>query len=149
MRVDQAPHISGPRATHVADRSVVRLGRACLTAFDSSWVTVIAVRGQVDSCNAALAGSWLHQFVNPQRALVLDFSELEFLGCEGLEALFALGDRCDSLSVDWALVTSHPVRRLLNVADSERRLPAVGSMVEVLQRFRTATRMRRDLRVSD
>lgn len=148
MLVVHAPPVTSPPATRV-DTSVIGFGRACLTAFDSSWVTVIALRGEVDALNASRAGACLQEFVSHDRALVLDLSDLDFLGVAGLEKLFALGDRCDCLGVDWAVVTSHSVRRLLRVGDHEHRLPAVGSMVEVLQRFRMARRRRGQLRVVD
>ncbi|MBV9090902.1 MAG: STAS domain-containing protein [Mycobacteriaceae bacterium] len=128
---------------------MISLGRVCLTAFDSSWVTVIALRGEIDASNAAGVGTCLHEFVAPDRALVLDLSDLDFLCAEGVQSLFALGDRCERLGVDWALVASHSVRRLLRVYDREASLPAVGSMVEVLQRFRSARRRRAQLRVVD
>lgn len=128
---------------------VISLGRARLIAFDSSWVTVIAIGGEIDASNAGRVNTWLHQFVRADRSLVLDLSDLGFLGVQGLIALFGLGEACDGLGVEWALVTSYPVRRLLRVGDCEHRLPAVGSMVEVLQRFRTARRRRAQLRVVD
>ena len=143
------PPLAGPAAAHALDRSVIGLGRACLTAFDSSWVTVIALRGEIDASNAAEVGTCLHGFVSHERALVLDLSDLDVLGAEGVESLFMLADTCDRLGVDWALVASQSVRRLLRAGDREGRLPAVGSMVEVLQRFRTARRRRVQLRVVD
>ncbi len=148
MLVVQEPSASSPAAEAVST-SVISLGRACVTAFDSSWVTVIALRGEVDALNAAHVSTCLDQFARPDRALVLDLSDLDFLGVESLTGLLALGDRCDRLGVDWALVTSHSVRRLLRVGDRECRLHAVGSMVEVLQRFRTARRRRGRLHAVD
>jgi anti-anti-sigma factor len=149
MLVVHERRTSNPPATEPLHRSVIGVGRACLTAFDSSWVTVVALSGEIDALNAEPVASYLHEFASGDRALVLDFSGVGFLGVDGLEGLFALGETCDRLGVDWALVTSHSVRRLLRAGDRERRLPAVGSMVEVLQRFRTARRRRGQLRVVD
>jgi len=142
MLVVHEPAASGLPAGQPVHRSVISLGRACVTAFDSSWVTVIALTGEIDALNGARVATCLHGFVRGDRALVLDCSDLDFLAVDSLPGLFALGERCDRLGADWALVTSHSVRRLLRVGDREHRLPAVGSMVEVLQRFRTATRRR-------
>jgi anti-anti-sigma regulatory factor len=127
--------------------SVISFGRASLTAFESSWVTVIALSGEIDALNAARVATCLHGFVSHDRALVLDCSNLDFLGVELLPGLLELDDSCDRLGVDWAMVTNHPTRRLLRVADPGRQLPAVGSMVEVLQRFRTARRRLAQLHV--
>jgi anti-anti-sigma regulatory factor len=93
-------------ARHDLDASVIGLGPACLTAFDSSWVTVIALRGTIDASNAAEVGTCLHGFVSHERALVLDLSDLDGLGAEGVESLLRLADTCDRLGVDWALVAS-------------------------------------------
>ena len=149
MLVVQETSGSSPPAGQSVRTSVTSLGRACVTAFASNWVTVIAVSGQIDALNAGHVAECLHGFVSRDRALVLDFSGVGFLGAEILAALFALGDRCERLGIDWALVTSHAVRRLLRVGDPQRRLPAVGSMVEVLQLLRTARRRRTALQAVD
>lgn len=149
MVVVQDPPASRPPAAPRTDTSVIGVGRALLAAFDSSWVTVIEVRGEIDALNAEAVSARLHQFVDPDRSLVLDLSDLDFLGVAGLTALFELGGRCDRSGVEWALVTGRAVRRVLALGDCEHRLPAVGSMVEVLQRFRHARRRRAQLRVVD
>jgi anti-anti-sigma factor len=139
------PGTSASAATQAAVTSVIDCGSARLTAFESSWVTVIAVSGQIDALNAERMNRCLSQFVTGERALILDLSDVDFLSFDGLRALLKLADKCRALGVEWAMVTGQSVRRLLRVGDPQQTLPAVGSMVEVLHRFRTARRRSRQL----
>jgi hypothetical protein len=47
----------------------------------------------------------------------------------------SLGDACAEAQVPLAVIASHAVRRLLRIADRDGRIPAGGSMVEVLERL--------------
>jgi len=118
-----------------AGHAVIDCQRARVTARTSDASTVVAVSGEIDACNAEPVGECLRGFVAPDRVLIVDLGGLGFLGVEGLTGLFRVGTECAAAGAQWALVTSHPVRRLLRVADPERTLPAVGSMMEAAQRF--------------
>jgi anti-anti-sigma factor len=115
--------------------AVIDCHPARLRARASDRVTVLAVSGEIDACNADPVGEYIQGFIAPGRDLILDLANLEFLGVAGLNRLFAVSVECATARAGWALVTSHPVRRLLRVADPERTLPAVGSMHEALQRL--------------
>lgn len=54
---------------------------------------------------------------------------------KGFRFLISLSEECDKADAGYAVVTSHPVQRLLRIGDPSHRLPTVGSVSEALQRL--------------
>jgi anti-anti-sigma regulatory factor len=75
-------------------------------------------------------------------SLVLDLSQLDFLGAQGIQSLFAIADECERSGIGWALVPSHPVSRLLRICDKQARLPSVKSIDQALELVSASARMR-------
>lgn len=120
----------------------IRCGRAHVRFETSGRLTVVSIAGDVDASNAEPVGWYVRRVIAGERQALLDLSGLDFLGVEGLRALWAIGDVCTRAGVQWTMVTSHPVRRLLAVADRDGKLPAVDCMVAALDRLRGAGRPR-------
>jgi len=121
--------------------------RARLTAEASNWVTVVSIAGDIDALNAEPVCEHIRAFVTAGRPLVLDLSEVDFLGVDGIRGLFDVGNACAERGVNWAVIASHAVRRLLRIADGDGQCHAVASMVEVRERLHVAHRPRRLLQV--
>ncbi|MBV9089862.1 MAG: STAS domain-containing protein [Mycobacteriaceae bacterium] len=121
--------------------------RARLTAEEFDWLTIVSVAGDIDAANAESVVAHIRGFITPGRPLILDLSDLDFLGVEGVRSLCALDDACADARVECGLVASRAVRRLLRVAGRDRRVPAATSLIEVLGRVRTAGRPRRFLQL--
>jgi anti-anti-sigma factor len=88
--------------------------------------TLITAAGELDAANA-------HQFVDyalrdPGQALVLDLTGVEFFGTAAFSAIHTLNVRCAGRGVDWVLVPSRAVARLLRVCDPDATLPVAGSV---------------------
>ena len=124
----------------------IGFGRARMTAKAFDGLTVISLSGDIDASNAEPVSEHIRGFVTLRCPIVLDLSDLDFLGVEGIRGLFALGEACAGAKAGWAVVTSHAVRRLLRVADREGRVPAARSVTEALTRLHVRGRGRRLLR---
>jgi anti-anti-sigma factor len=108
--------------------------------------TVMAASGELDASNIHHLGDYVHRRLG-DRPVVLDLTELSFLGAQGIQALFTIDEKCAEAGVEWALVPSHPVSRLLRICDKDRRLPATSSVGHALQRFSSTSAPQRLLKL--
>jgi anti-anti-sigma factor len=122
-------------------------GGARMRAKSDTGLTVISVRGEIDASNADELSQCASGLVSDCGALIVDLAEIDFIGLDGLRALFALNIRCARTVTTWALIASHAVSRLLQVADHDRLLPAVGSATEALLLVRRSSRVRGSLQL--
>jgi anti-anti-sigma factor len=109
--------------------------------------TVVAAAGEIDASNIDRLTECIARALTDGRALILDLSELDFFGAQGIPALFSVNELCSNAGVDWAVVTNHPVRRLLRIGDRDHRLPTVSSVPEALTRLASPTPVRRLLQL--
>jgi len=123
--------------------SVIDCGSALLTAQIYSWITVVTISGDIDATNADELSHHVVGLVPDDGAVIVDMADTEFIGIDGLRALFALNVECVRTDTRWAVIGSHAVHRLLRVGDREGLVPAVRSATEALQRVRRSNRKRR------
>jgi anti-anti-sigma factor len=97
--------------------------------------TIVEVRGAVDACNAALLSDYADDLASVARPLILDFSDVEFFGVDGLRTLVEITEKSQQTGMRWALVTNAAVDRLLRITDSSGRLPIAPSLGEALQQL--------------
>ncbi len=119
----------------------------CLNAGSLGDATVITATGELDASNIDRLTDYVRACLAGGRALILDLSQLGFLGAQGIRALFEISEECEASGTDWALVPGHPVTRLLRICDTGARLPAVASIAEALERFSTASSAHRLLQL--
>ncbi|MGV0634260.1 STAS domain-containing protein [Mycolicibacillus trivialis] len=101
--------------------------------FEARWDgrgLVLAVRGEIDAANAADLTEAARDGVAHCQWLVLDLTEVEFMGTAGFAALHGIDTVIDGVS--WALVPSAAVTRLLRICDADGVLPSQRSMAEAL-----------------
>ena len=127
--------------------AVIDCGSALLTAQVYSWLTVVTIPGEIDATNADELTHHVVGLVPDDGAMIVDMADTDFIGVEGLRALFAMNVECVRTDTRWAVIGSHAVHRLLRVADKERRVPAVRSATEALQRVRRSARKPRTLQL--
>ena len=96
---------------------------------------LVAISGKIDAANAdnLLGARRFRRYLRPGRALVLDLTEVSYLGVQGLCDLFDLDRQCDNAGVPWSVATSRSVRLMLRVGDCDHRLPTAGTVLEALQ----------------
>ncbi len=98
-------------------------------------VTVLTIGGEIDASNADQVREHAHRYASAAPALVVDMASVEFFGVIGLRNLMVLGQKCQNAGVEWALIASGSVSRLLRVAEVDRALPVAESVSAALQRF--------------
>lgn len=89
---------------------------------------VVAVHGEIDAANADQFADHLDRCLACCEWLVLDLSDLEFIGTAGFSALQAINARCEKAKMSWALVPGAAVSRLLRVCDPDGTLPMTESV---------------------
>lgn len=97
--------------------------------------TVVTAEGELDASNIHRLTDYARSCLTEGHALVLDFSQLDFLGAQGIWSLLEIADDCVRSGIDWALVPGHAVDRLLRIFDNDAQLPTVSSIAEALERF--------------
>ena len=107
----------------------------------------MTVGGEIDATNATALGHHVIALVPADGALIVDMADIDFIGVDGMRALFALNVECMRNDTRWAVIASHAMYRLLRVADREGLVPAVRSATEALHRVRRSRRDRRPLKL--
>lgn len=120
-RIDSVP-ASDTWESHTA-RSVTRWGRAG---------AVISVNGELDAANAGELADYVHHCAASCHWLVLDLSDLEFIGTAGFSALRDIVARCAGTVTYCTTVPGPAVTRLLRICDPDNALPTTSSVAEAL-----------------
>jgi anti-anti-sigma factor len=102
---------------------------------------VIAVHGEIDAANADRFADQLGRCATCCEWLVLDLTDLEFMGTAGFSALQAINARFAKTKVYWVLVPGAAVSRLLNVCDPDSALPMSESVATGLSTVQDPRRL--------
>jgi anti-anti-sigma factor len=106
-----------------ASNSSFACGAADFTTF---WMppstAIIAAVGDLDAANAT---EFAHYAWRSGRVthLLLDLTGIEFFGTAGHSALLTFSARCAAEGIEWVLVPSKAVSRVLSICDPESALP--------------------------
>lgn len=91
--------------------------------FATRWLppstAVISAHGEIDAVNAGDFAEYALRHTDKAERVALDLTEVEFFGTAGLSALKAIEAQCSVRDIDWVLVPSKPVNRLLRICDPE------------------------------
>lgn len=117
-------------ATPVADTWESRTAR-CVTRWGRSGA-VISLDGEIDASNAASLGDYVQQCEAYCEWLVLDLSDLEFIGTAGFSVLTTITSRCAGAQIYCSTVPGPAVTRLLRVCDPTNSLPTSASVSDAL-----------------
>lgn len=98
----------------------------------SAHTAVIKVRGEIDLLSANAFRDYLTYHVAPDRTLVVDLSELEFMGTCGLSVLSVLSTRSRDVGGSVALICGRPVQRLLKAAGQESMFACYASLEQAI-----------------
>lgn len=105
--------------------------------------TVVTVSGAIDTTNVDPVTECCKRFILPDKALVLDLAAVDCLATQAIRFLYRIDDDCRAAGLEWALITSQAVTRVLLVTDDPARFPIVGSVHEALRYFADAASARR------
>ena len=119
--------------------------RECTTAsFATRWpqssVAVIIAHGELDASNAQEFVDYALRDMERTQRLALDLSGVDFFATAGFSALHTLNVRCAGAGVEWVLVPSNAVSRLLRICDPDSTLPMAATMPAALSRLRADQR---------
>jgi anti-anti-sigma factor len=95
-------------------------------------IAVITAHGELDAANAQEFVDYALRHASQTERLVLDLSGVEFFGTAGFSALHSVNVRCAGEKIQWALVPSSAVTRLLRICDPDSTLPMNSSVETAL-----------------
>src|SRR6476659_7574396 len=113
-------------------------------SFTTRWlqpaVAVITANGELDASNAQDLVDYALRDAERTQRLALDLSGVEFFGTAGFSALHTLNVRCASSGVEWVLVPSNSVSRVMTICDPDSTLPVAATMPAGLAHLRADQR---------
>ena len=98
-------------------------------------VAVITAKGELDAFNAQELVDYALRDVESTQRVALDLTGVDFFGTAGFSALHTLNVRCAAAGVEWVLVPSTAVTRLLRICDPDSALPIAATMSAALSRL--------------
>lgn len=105
-------------------------------SFATRWLppstAVIRARGDIDAVNAAEFADYALRNTARAERVAVDLTDVEFFGTAGFSALMAIKVRCSAANIDWVLVPSKAVTRLLRICDPDSALRTCYSVAAAL-----------------
>jgi anti-anti-sigma factor len=95
----------------------------------------VSVVGEIDALNGREFGRYVERHARVSKQLVLDLRAVDFFGTAGFTALYYVSVHCARSDVEWTIVASRPVRRLLTVCDPDGELPLAHDLSTALARL--------------
>jgi len=128
VRIDYPETVSGDE--------MQRCGRATFSLRrPSSTRTAVAAVGEIDAVNGRALGRYVESHTGISKQLVLDLRAVDFVGTQAFTALYYISVHCARTDVDWTILGSAPVRRLLAICDPEGELPLADDVLSGLARL--------------
>jgi anti-anti-sigma factor len=93
---------------------------------------VINIDGEVDAANAGTLAEYVQRCAGLCEWLVLDLTDLDFFGTAALSALHTITERCAGAGVNWTMVPSPAVSRVLRLCQPNGGLPLCESLTDAL-----------------
>jgi anti-anti-sigma factor len=121
---------------HTSPDDMRRCGRATFAVRPlSANRLAVAVIGEIDAVNGRELGRYVERHTGISKQMVLDLRAVNFFGTHGFTALYYISVHCARADVDWAILASAPVRRLLSICDPEGELPVADDLPSGLARL--------------
>ncbi|WP_166903199.1 STAS domain-containing protein [Mycobacterium sp. DL440] len=104
--------------------------------FATRWLppstAVISVNGEIDAVNAGDFTDYALRHTAKAQRVAVDLTDVQFFGTAGYSALMAIQLRCSAADIDWVLVPSKAVNRLLRICDPDSALHTCYSVAAAL-----------------
>ena len=119
--------------------------RAQMSALCRQLATVVSISGELDDSNMARATQYATRYVLCEKPFVLDLSDLDVCSDGAIALLYAVDDACYEVGVEWGVVASAAVVRVLRNYGDPADFHTVGSVPDALHHFADSTAARRRL----
>jgi anti-anti-sigma factor len=125
---------TSPRSAAAQERPQHQIAR-----FATRWLqpstAVISVHGELDAANAEQFSEHVLPHLRHTNRLVLDLSGVEFFATAGFAAVHTVSERAAAEDVEWLLVPSRSVSRLLKICDPGSALQLCEDVDEAMTRL--------------
>lgn len=91
-------------------------------------VAIVTADGELDASNTQPFVDYALHHADEMHSLVIDLSDVGFFGTAGFSALHTLNVRCAGESIDWVVVPSAAVTRMLRICDPDSALPVCDGL---------------------
>lgn len=129
---------------NVAKRAALSHNDHTRAQFCAQWlwpaVSVISVHGELDASNSTELTECGIRNSRPRGQLVLDMSEVGFFGAGCFACLHTLNVRCAGENIDWVMIPSAAVSRVLGICDPASALPTSTDLPAALSSLRNQPR---------
>jgi anti-anti-sigma factor len=112
---------------------------AWLCPYVEDGATIVQIGGEIDACNADRVSENVFRYAATASGLVVDATAVDFCCVRGLRYLMALDKSCHDSGIEWALVASGSVRRMLEATGVNNTLPLADSVTTALHSLTVAT----------
>jgi anti-anti-sigma regulatory factor len=119
--------------------------RAQMSALCRQLATIVSVGGEVDDSNIGPLTQYAARYVLCEKPFVLDLSGVESFADRAMALLYAIDDACYDAGVEWAVVASPAVIRMMSNYGDPADFHTVDSVPEALHHFADSTAARRRL----
>jgi anti-anti-sigma factor len=107
--------------------------------------TVVTVSGAIDVENIDQVSRYSRRFIMQDKPFVLDLRGVEYFAAQSVTFLQQVDEDCRMAGLEWALVVSPMVRRVLRIIDEETTFPVAASVHAALHTFADDISARRRL----
>jgi len=120
-------------------------GGTTVRAHSRHLATVVTVDGAIRDTNVDEISAYSRRFVLAGTRYILDLSGVDAFTASGIRFLCHVDDECRAAGVEWAMVPSDSVIRMLSLGDDESMFPTAESLSEALHYFADEIGARRRL----
>lgn len=107
-----------------------------LASFSTCWLetstAAVTAHGELDASNSPAFTEYISAVLPFAERLIVDLSAVRFFGTEALSAVHAVNTRAAGHGVNWAMVPSGEVDRVLRICDPDAVLPARANVTAAL-----------------
>jgi anti-anti-sigma regulatory factor len=136
---------SAANSTFRYGNPTVDCGGAQLRAQCRHLATVVSITGDVTDANIDALIERVRHYILTEKPIVLDLGDVRSFAADGIALLEAVDDMCDEAAVEWSLVASQSVLRVLRLRGDEDVVPTADSVPEALHHFSDVMSERRQL----
>jgi anti-anti-sigma factor len=126
-------------------RPAFESGGAQIRAQYRHLATVVTVNGAIDLKNVDDVSRYSRRFILQEKPFVLDLRGVDFFASQSVTFLEQVDEDCRMAGLEWALVASPIVSRVLRIVNGENMFPVAASVHAALNSFADDISARRRL----